>query len=392
MTRRRFTLKEPAVALVVLAAIIHTSTGLAISGSQQEQIIQDANVLQPAPQEESTRDSRFLKFKAFVPSQSNEIDTEAVSEKGDDDIQNPITALSGMYSDCISEFSFACVQRKILVFFDRLGRMERFNLLDDFIAVIRTRKDNVPPITEESLKARLYESDMDTLMDLVADRFFNNHILRIRLPSWTEASVSSEAREAQPGTTVDISFPMEEEGRQKKKKKGKGLKKMMGMLGALMMGKMLMMGKAMLLLIKIKALKALIIGSIALLLSKIQLIKKLMMKKGGGGSGEEKHIVIVTGGDHGGGGHGGGGGHDSYGPPSGGGGGGGGWSGGGGGGHGGASDSYGPPSGGGGGGGWGGGGGGGGGGWNRRSVRSVQYAPDQHWLVYRGYAPPTWTQ
>jgi hypothetical protein len=53
------------------------------------------------------------------------------------------------------------------------------------------------------------------------------------------------------------------------------MKKMMGMLGAVLLGKALVLGKLFLLLIKIKAMKALLFGSIALILSKIQLIKKL---------------------------------------------------------------------------------------------------------------------
>ncbi|KAJ9577089.1 hypothetical protein L9F63_006369, partial [Diploptera punctata] len=269
--------------LAALLAFIVSTRGLSIGANQQELILKDTNIIKDSninEVQQNTRDARFINFKSFVSSQTNEIEEEP-NLKGDE-APSPVTALTGMYSDCITEFSFSCVQRKILVFFDRLGRMERFNLLDDFISVIRTRKVSAPPITEENLKARgNMDSEMDTLMDLVADRFFNTHILRIQLPTWTAASVPNDySREARTGTTVDISFPMVEEGR-KKKKGGKGMKKMMGMMGALLMGKMLMMGKAMLLLIKIKAFKALIIGSIALLLSKIQLLKKLMQKKGG---------------------------------------------------------------------------------------------------------------
>ena len=201
--------------LISLLAFVAAARGLAISGGQQEQVINDANILKDSNFNEiqqNTRDARFINFKSFVSRQTNEIEEEPIAKE--DEPPSPITALTGMYSDCITEFSFSCVQRKILVFFDRLGRMERFNLLDNFISVIRTRKVNAPPITEENLRARgNLDSEMDTLMDLVANRFFNTHILRIQLPTWTAASVPSDySREARTGTTVDISFPMEEEG------------------------------------------------------------------------------------------------------------------------------------------------------------------------------------
>ena len=200
---------------VTLLAFIVAAEGLAISGEKQEETIKDINFLKDSninEVQQNTRDARFINFKSFVSRQTNEIEEDPTVRE--DESPSPITALTGMYSDCILEFSFSCVQRKILVFFDRLGRMERFNLLGDFISVIKTRKVNASPITEENLKARgNLDSEMDTLMELISDRFFNTHILRIQLPTWTAASVPSDySREARTGTTVDISFPMEEEG------------------------------------------------------------------------------------------------------------------------------------------------------------------------------------
>lgn len=54
----------------------------------------------------------------------------------------------------------------------------------------------------------------------------------------------------------------------------------MGMMMMAMMGKMAMMSMG---IIKMKAMKALIIGTIALVLSKLQLFKLLASKKGDGG-------------------------------------------------------------------------------------------------------------
>ena len=213
------TFRRPDICLSIILIAASLTHGIAITGSQQEQNIQEVNTSKDVEDNGSVRTGKFLNFKTLVSGHSNEIDTDAPTVK-EDESESPVNAFSGIYSDCITEFSFTCVQRKVLVFFDRLGRMESFNLLGDFISVVKTRRDTTPRITEEGLKARLYpggnvESDMDTLMDLVADRFFSTHVLRVRLPSWTEASIPGDVGVGRTGTTVDISFGnyLEEEGK-----------------------------------------------------------------------------------------------------------------------------------------------------------------------------------
>ena len=213
------TSRRPDICLFILLTAAGLTYGLAITGNQQEQNTQEVNVAKDVEGSESVRTAKFLNFKTLVSGHSNEIDTDKPTVK-EDESESPVNAFSGIYSDCITEFSFTCVQRKVLVFFDHLGRMESFNLLGDFITVVKTRRDTTPRITENGLKARLYpggnaESDMDTLMDLVADRFFSSHILRVRLPSWTEASIPGDVGVGRTGTTVDISFGnyLEEEGK-----------------------------------------------------------------------------------------------------------------------------------------------------------------------------------
>lgn len=213
------TFRRPDICLFILLTAAGLTHGLAITGNQQEQNIQEVNVAKDVESNESVRTPKFLNFKTLVSRHSNEIDTDTPTVK-EEESESPVNAFSGIYSDCITEFSFTCVQRKVLVFFDRLGRMESFNLLGNFISVVKTRRDTTPRITEDGLKARLYpggnvESDMDTLMDLVADRFFSSHVLRVRLPSWTEASIPGDVGVGRTGTTVDISFGnyLEEEGK-----------------------------------------------------------------------------------------------------------------------------------------------------------------------------------
>lgn len=64
------------------------------------------------------------------------------------------------------------------------------------------------------------------------------------------------------------------------------MKKLMGMVMTGLMGKMAFMGPFMVLLIKLKALKALILSKIALMLSLFQLFKGGGKKGGGGGHGK----------------------------------------------------------------------------------------------------------
>ena len=119
--RRRRSFEQSYLVLIVCIVAVK---GLAIGGNEQEQTIKDTNILKDSSINEvqqNTRDARFLNFKAFVSSHTNEIEEEPSVK--DDEPPSPITALTGMYSDCITEFSFSCVQRKILVFFDRIGRV-----------------------------------------------------------------------------------------------------------------------------------------------------------------------------------------------------------------------------------------------------------------------------
>lgn len=222
LTYRKHVLRRTLLPFVVLLAVTGLAQGLAISGVQQDQKIQEVNISKDTENSSSAREAKYLNFKTLVSGQSNEIDTDTPTVK-EGETDNPVTAFSGIYSDCITEFSFSCVQRKVLVFFDRLGRMDSFDLLGDFVSVVRTRPDTTPKITEDGLKARLYaggdvESDMESLMDLVADRFFSSHVLRVRLPAWSQASVPGDVEVARTGTTVDISFGnyLDEEGKEGK--------------------------------------------------------------------------------------------------------------------------------------------------------------------------------
>ncbi|KAK6621942.1 hypothetical protein RUM44_001749 [Polyplax serrata] len=324
----------------VLAAVAPVS-GENAASDQSQQHQQNVQLSQ------SDRVGRFMNLKKLYAAdvETNEIDPV---EKKEDTSDNPDAALTGIYSECVLSFSLPCLQKKFLVFLDRLGRMDSFNILGDFLSVKRTTKETTKPITEKAIEARMNyqksEEDLEILVDYAIERFFNSHKLRIKLPFGLSVTDSTTGRSSSPeSNAIDIGFARGfSEGRGKKKK-------MMMMMMMMLKMKMLAVLPIVAMLIKLKALKALILSKMALFLTLLSLLKKKMMK-------DDKHkIVIIHDPHHGGGG--GGGHHDSYGPSSGGGG-GGGWSSGG--------DSYSS------------GGGDHGGGWGR-SWRS-----DAQDLAYRG--------
>jgi len=73
-------------------------------------------------EEDENRDSRFLSFGA-VPDPSaaaNSLQEKQDVAAGGD----PSAHLVDIYTDCLMQLSFPCVQRKLLLFLDKLGRMK----------------------------------------------------------------------------------------------------------------------------------------------------------------------------------------------------------------------------------------------------------------------------
>lgn len=114
---------------------------------------------------------------------ANELDSPpSALEKIDED---PNTALTGVYSDCLVNLSFPCLQRKILVFLDRLGRMAKFNLIGNFLSVVRTAKETRPQLTENTLVARRVDDErsLRAMIDDSIDQFFDDHVIRVTVPT-----------------------------------------------------------------------------------------------------------------------------------------------------------------------------------------------------------------
>ncbi|KAE8737883.1 hypothetical protein FOCC_FOCC016643, partial [Frankliniella occidentalis] len=105
------------------------------------------------------------------------------------------SALRGVVSDCILGFSATCLQRKLLVFVNRVSRMERVNLLGSYVSLVRVSEDAPPPLSEHVLEARVADDEDDSetaleaLMEHNVDSFIESHVLRFRLPSWFSTAI-----------------------------------------------------------------------------------------------------------------------------------------------------------------------------------------------------------
>ncbi|XP_073970648.1 uncharacterized protein [Rhodnius prolixus] len=197
-------------------------------------------------------------------------------------LQDPNYAINGIYTECVLSFSFPCLQRKALLFIERMGRSQVFPLVGDFISLVRTTSTEGPPLSEDKLRY-LNGDQLADMIDTSISDFFQNHVFRLKLPNWVDKTVESRGDDNSldfyVGDTENV-----EEGRKKSGGK-KGMKKMMMMMCMMMAGKVMMLGPMMLGLTKLAAIKALILSFISLTISKIIILKKLKSQKGGGGGG-----------------------------------------------------------------------------------------------------------
>lgn len=114
---------------------------------------------------DADRAARFLNLKHLYHSS---VDTNEVTPEKKED---PNSALQGVYTDCVLTFSLPCLQKKFLVFLDKLGRMEGFSIIGDFLSVKRTTKETTKPISEKAIEARMNsEGELDSLVEYAIDR------------------------------------------------------------------------------------------------------------------------------------------------------------------------------------------------------------------------------
>ncbi|CAG9817463.1 unnamed protein product [Phaedon cochleariae] len=202
-----------------------------------------------------------------------------------------------IYDDCSKADGFTpCLKKKAITFLDRLGRMDKFSLAEG--VVVSKASDSPkegPVITEETLEQtlpRAADAKDEALSNLLLEKvtnFIGSRSVEVSLPKISGRELAE-----------DLGV---EEGR-KKNGGGGGKGGMKGMMGGMMMGIAAKM--AALIPIAIAGLfllagKALITAKIALLLSGIIAIKKLLGSKQGGGGGGHGGGGWQSSGGHGGG-------------------------------------------------------------------------------------------
>lgn len=109
---------------------------------------------------------------------------------------DPESALSGFYTECLLQLSLPCIQRKMLVYVDRLDRMKDFSIFGGYLSVVRiTETSRRPLMTEENLdEPKMNTADsiktLDSLLDHSIKRSLYNHAVRLKIPSWFTVSAA----------------------------------------------------------------------------------------------------------------------------------------------------------------------------------------------------------
>ncbi|RZF49153.1 hypothetical protein LSTR_LSTR008439 [Laodelphax striatellus] len=226
------------------------------------------------------------------------VSLSTISNEVEDD--DPSSALSGVYSECLIKISFPCVQRKTLLFIDRLSRLDRIPLVGDYVSIVKISQQKSPAIVLDESPLDRDEATLRALIDLSIDRFFQTHVVRLQIPPlFPDDPVSDEAAKSastNDDTVVDFTIgdSIQAEGRKKGGGGGggkmKGMKKMMMLMGMMMMTKLIMIAPILMGVIGLAAIKAIIFSVASITISKIMLLKKLkamMNNKGGHGGGHD---------------------------------------------------------------------------------------------------------
>lgn len=143
----------------------------------------------------------------------------AYNVNAENNIEAASGILSSIYDECLTKFSYTCMQKKVLVFVDRLDSVRSFSLADGWDIVKRSsdgaRSSGVqdpPPITEEDLKTlgegRAADGSEEILHDMLDNRivsFFEHRALKISFPSEIAAFVSGRS-DAGKSPSMEISL------------------------------------------------------------------------------------------------------------------------------------------------------------------------------------------
>ncbi|XP_065214525.1 uncharacterized protein LOC135841481 [Planococcus citri] len=269
--------------LIIFIAFIHHTRGDDVPGEEDEGAgISDIDVRNDSRHDLSNMTlpmrNKFLQNLYKIVQSS--YDT-ANSEENID--RFPTEALNGIYVECILGLSFPCLQKKMINFLSKLDKMRRIDLIGKSIVVVRKAEHSSDAAILAKIAEYVDPSYLKDFIDHLIDVFFDNHVLRVKIPSYFQENSSDDVNET---TFVDIDFGVQRapassrDGKIRKSRhphhhgKIRGLKKLLMLMGLLMCMKLSMMGPLMLGVIGLKAMKALILAVMSITISKMMMLGK----------------------------------------------------------------------------------------------------------------------
>lgn len=154
------------------------------------------------------------------------------SEKSDKP-EDATAVLSGIYTECLMTLSFTCLQKKIIVLIEKLNKIQKFNLIGDYLTVVRNNKyATFKPSREdydvsqnvigrgretfgqarESFGQARETSELKTMIDESLDNYFDTHVIRLKVPSVFQRVANGTNDEAEE-THIDFDLGDKSEGK-----------------------------------------------------------------------------------------------------------------------------------------------------------------------------------
>lgn len=156
------------------------------------------------------------------------------SDKPDD----PTTVLHGIYTECLLTLSFTCLQKKIIVLLEKLNKIQKFNILGDYLSVVRNNKyasyryahapnkpsredydvsSNIIARAASGSQTRDESSELRAMIDESLDNYFETHVIRLKVPAVfqqvTPLGNRSVADDDASATHIDFDLEDKDEGK-----------------------------------------------------------------------------------------------------------------------------------------------------------------------------------
>lgn len=114
----------------------------------------------------------------------------------------PTDVLNQVYTECVLELSFPCLQKKLIAFLYKLDKMKDISLVGKTVVLVRksdeTRADET---TLSKVAEHVNPAHLRDVIDNLVDNFFENHSLRLQVPEYLEDGGNRDER-----IFLDINF------------------------------------------------------------------------------------------------------------------------------------------------------------------------------------------